>query len=191
MRSWAFGEVVPDATSGGRQLLSTVFDENQVRAAAGLTMVVGAVAFVYAYFNRNYLPLQVVTTFFAAEFLIRVVHGLRYSPVGLVARLLTWRYPPQWVSATPKRFAWTLGLGLSVAMAVITNSGVRGLLPRTICLICLTLMWLESVVGLCIGCEIYGFAARRRWIGKSEAFEVCAHGVCEVPQAEEPSRSIA
>ena len=48
-------------------------------------------------------------------------------------------------------------------MTVITNSGIRGPLPRTICLICLTLMWLESVLGLCVGCEIHALLVRRGW----------------------------
>jgi len=46
------------------------------------------------------------------EFLIRVMVGLQYSPTGIVARAITCRNPPQWVSAKPKRFAWTLGLGM-------------------------------------------------------------------------------
>jgi hypothetical protein len=32
-----------------------------VRAAAGITLVIGAVAFSYAYFDRQHVPLQVVT----------------------------------------------------------------------------------------------------------------------------------
>ena len=59
-----------------------VVDENLARAAAGLTMVMGAVAFSYAYFTKQYVPLQVVASFFFVEFLIRVTVGLRYSPVG-------------------------------------------------------------------------------------------------------------
>ena len=49
-------------------------------------------------------------------------------------------------------------------MTVVINSGVRGVLPRTICLVCLTLMWLESVLGLCVGCEIAGLLVRRGWM---------------------------
>ena len=37
--------------------------------------------------------------------------------------------PPAWVPVKPKRFAWTLGLGMAFAMTVITNSGIRGYLP--------------------------------------------------------------
>ena len=40
-------------TADGRVLHAAVFDENQVRAAAGLTMVVGAVAFGFAYFDAG------------------------------------------------------------------------------------------------------------------------------------------
>ena len=89
---------------------AAVVNENEVRAAAGLTMAIGAVAFAYAYFAKQYIPLQVTASLFFAEFLIRVTAGLRYSPVGVLARAMTLGRAPEWVSAKPKRFAWTLGL---------------------------------------------------------------------------------
>jgi len=159
-----------------------VFNENQVRAAAGMTMVLGAVAFVYAYFAKVYAPIQIVTTVFFFEFLIRVSVGIQYSPLGRVAHWMTRRQPPEWASAKPKRFAWTLGLVMSFAMMVITNSGIRGLLPRSICLICLTLMWSESVLGVCLGCKLHALFVRRGWATKDPAYEVCAGGECAVPQ---------
>jgi len=162
-------------------------NENEVRAAAGLTMVTGAVAFSYAYFVKQYIPLQVVASLFFVEFLTRVTVGLRYSPFGVLARAMTLRRRPEWVSATPKRFAWTLGLTMALAMTVITNSGIRGYLPRTICLICLTLMWLESALGLCVGCKIYGLLARRGWIAVDPDGESCADGHCE-PRARDDVR---
>jgi hypothetical protein len=186
-----YGQVISGTAADGSELQSGVFNEHEVRAAAGLTMVVGAVAFVYAYFNKDYVPLQVVATFFFAEFLIRVTLGLQYSPTGIVGRYLTQRNPPDWVSAKPKRFAWTLGMTLALAMTIITNSGIRGWLPRTICLICLTLMWMESVLGLCLGCEIHAFLVRRGWATKDEAYEICAHGVCEIPAPVAPATEYA
>ncbi len=90
-----------------------MFNENGVRAAAGLTMVIGAIAFSYAYFDKNYVPLQVVTVVFAIEFGIRVTLGLRYSPMGVIGLWMVRRWPPEWASAKPKRFAWTMGLVLS------------------------------------------------------------------------------
>ena len=175
------GERISGLTVDGKELHAAVFNENQVRAAAGLTMVIGAAAFAYAYFAEQYVPLQVAATLFFVEFLVRVRFGIRYSPVGIVARAMTRSHPPEWVSAKPKRFAWTLGLAMSFSMMVITNSGVRGTLPRTICLICLTLMWMESSLGLCLGCKIHGLLVRRGWATKDPDFEVCAHGACELP----------
>ena len=185
-----YGQRLAGLADNGKVLQAAVFNENEVRAAAGLTMVVGAVAFAFAYFDKNYVPLQAVTTFFFIEFLIRVTIGLRYAPMGVVARWMTRAYPPDWVSAKPKRFAWTLGLAMSFSMMIITKSGIRGYLPRTICGICLTMMWLESVLGLCLGCQLHAFLVRRGLTTKDPAYEVCAHGVCEIPVREPAASSV-
>lgn len=179
-----FGEVMTGLSIDGKPLKAAVFNEHEVRAAAGITLVLGAVAFVYAYFAKVYVPIKVVTTLFFIEFLLRVGMGLKYSPVGRVAKLLVKRQPAHWVSAKPKRFAWSLGLVMSFAMMLITNSDIRGTLPLTICMICMTLMWMEAVLGLCLGCEMYGFMVRRGWIARDEAFEVCTHGACSVANSE-------
>ena len=176
-----FGQQIDGASSNGVELHAAVFNENEVRAAAGLTLVIGAVAFSSAYFAHDYLLLQIVSTLFFVEFLIRVTSGIRYSPMGVLAHAMTRSQPPEWVSAKPKRFAWMLGLGLAGSMMVITNSGIRGTLPRTICAICLTMMWMESALGLCLGCKLHAMLVRRGWTRKDPDYEVCAHGVCEVP----------
>lgn len=174
------GDVIDGLTMDGRPIRSAVVNENAVRAAAGITLAVGVVAFAYAYFEHRWLPLKIVSSFFFAEFLIRVVAGFRYSPVGVVSKWLTKRQAPEWVSYKPKRFAWTLGAAMGGAVTAITNSNIHGWLPRSFCLACLTLMWLESVLGLCMGCEIHGFLVRRGWTTKDEAFEICANGACNV-----------
>jgi Domain of unknown function (DUF4395) len=177
------GEPVFGLTLHGSESVAGVVNEREVRAAAGVTMVFGAVAFSYAYFTRQYIPLQVVASVFFVEFLIRVTAGLRFSPGGVLARLLTRGQPPEWVSAKPKRFAWTLGLAMTFAMTIITNSGIRGWLPRSICLVCLTLMWMESVLGVCLGCRIHGLLVRRGLATTGPEYEVCADGSCEVSGA--------
>jgi Domain of unknown function (DUF4395) len=179
----SFGHRTVDVAADRTAVRATSVNEHEVRAAAGMTMVIGAVAFAYAYFAKQYVPLQVVASFFFVEFLIRVTAGIRRSPVGGLARVLTRSRPPDWVSSKPKRFAWTLGLVMTLAMTIITNSGIRGWLPRSICLVCLTLMWMEAVLGLCLGCRIHGLLVRRGWVSKHPEFEVCADGSCEVSPA--------
>ena len=177
---WVYGDVIHGTDVDGKPLQAGVFEEGQVRAAAGLTLALGAMAFGYAYFGHVYAPIQIVTTVFFIEFLIRVTLGISYSPIGMIAHVMTRRQTPQLVSAKPKRFAWTLGLIMSLAMMIITNSGIRGVLPMTICLICLTLMWLEAVIGLCLGCEIHRFLVRQGWAERDEDYEICANGACVV-----------
>ncbi len=71
------------------------------------------------------------------------------------------------------------------AMVLITNGGIRGALPLSICLLCLTLMWLEAVLGLCLGCEIHGVLVRRGWCARDDAFEICAGGACKIERTGE------
>lgn len=183
--SRVYGELIHATDANGKLLTAGVFEDGQVRAAAGLTLAIGAIAFAYAYFAQVYAPIQIVTTLFFFEFLIRVTVGIGYSPMGMIAHRMTRRQTPQWVSAQPKRFAWTLGLVMSLAMMIITNSGIRGPLPLTICLICLTLMWLEAVLGLCLGCEIHRQLVRLGWMQPDKDFEICANGSCSVqPQPQ-------
>lgn len=183
---WTTGETVPGLSVDGVTLRAEVVDENRVRAAAGLTMAIGSVAFAYAGLAKVYAPIQAVTVLFFVEFALRLAGGLRASPLGVIAQWLARRQAPHWVSAKPKRFAWSLGLVMSATMVLITNSGIRGALPLSICLVCLTLMWMEAVLGLCLGCEIYGLLVRRGWLKRDEAIEVCAGGACKVgtPSAE-------
>jgi hypothetical protein len=191
MKQRMYGVILDEPRPDGTVFRAGVFNEVEVRTAAGITMALGAYAFVYANFDKYFLPIKLVTTFFFIDFLIRITAGIHRSPVGLVSRWMTRRRPPEWVSAKPKRFAWTLGMIMSAGMTVITNSNIHGWLPRSVCLICLTLMWLESVLGLCLGCETYAFLVRRGLVATDDAYEVCAGGVCEVlPTDQEAPRTV-
>ena len=107
----------------------------------------------------------------------------RYSPAGALGGLLTRGHRREWVSARPKRLAWSFGLAMSSAMAVITNSGIHGWLPRSICLICIVLMWLEAVLGLCLGCELHRVFVAHGWARGDDPDLTCGHGACEVTHA--------
>ena len=80
----------------------------------GRPILIGAIAFSFAYFEKRYWPLQVVAVFFFIEFLVRVSAGISRSPIGLLTGWMTQRQQPDWVSAKPKRFVWTLGLAMLV-----------------------------------------------------------------------------
>src|SRR3954454_24940548 len=101
--------------------------------------------------------------------------------MGGPGHFITPSLPGRRVSSQPKSFAWALLVGVSFSMMIITNSGIRGLLPRSICALCLTLMWLESVLGLCVGCKLHALLVRRGWRSDDPAYEICAGGECALP----------
>ena len=70
------GEVISGLSDDGREVRSTVFNENEVRVAAGPHDDRGAVAFVYANFEKKvFVPIRIVTIVFSLEFLIRLTVG--------------------------------------------------------------------------------------------------------------------
>lgn len=186
MVGWNDGQSIHSIGMAGTAARAASCNAHQVRAAAGQTLALGAVAFVYAYFAKLYTPLQVITALFFVDFGMRVMFGVHRSPIGVIAGWMVRHLPPHWVAAKPKRFAWSLGLALSLVMTIATNSGIRGALPLSICLVCLTLMWLETALGLCLGCWIYGLLLRRGWVRSSDASESCASGSCAVEPMPTP-----
>ncbi len=94
-------DILLGRTVRGRQVAAPVVNEHLVRAAAGLTMAAGAVAFAYAYFEHRYWGLQVVASFLFAEFFVRVTFGISRSPVGLLAGWMTRRQPQAYEICTP------------------------------------------------------------------------------------------
>ena len=187
--SLEYGQRISGVNEDGDALQAAVFNEREVRASAGLLMMFGFVAFFHALLDQDYLLLKIAAAYFLFEFLIRITAGIHRTPSGYIGHLMTRRYPPEWVSAKPKRFAWSMGAAISFAMVIITNAGITGYLPRTLCLICITLMWLESVLGFCVGCEIYRQLVKRGVASNDPAYEICAGGVCAIPTVSDVTAS--
>ena len=148
-----------------------VFNERAIRAGAGITLLLGIAAFALALSgNRTFLKILVVV--FAVEFLIRVIKP-EYAPFNRLGGLLVINQKPEWSGAEQKRFAWAIGLVLATTMSILIHGfGITGIAPLSICLICLTFMWLESAVGYCAGCHIF------KLIGKKP--QACPGGVCSI-----------
>ena len=81
-----FGQNVAGLVVGDRELGAAVFNENEVRAAAGVTLVIAAVAMSFAAFEQQYVPLRIASAFLLVEFALRTTLGIRYSPAGVLAR---------------------------------------------------------------------------------------------------------
>src|SRR3954447_2096010 len=103
-----------------------------------------------------------VTVVLAYGFVARVLTGPKASRLGqLVTRVITPRLPvgEKLVPGPPKRFAQAIGVAFSVTALVLTIAGhwfgaqvVLGLLA--------TAAFLESALGLCLGCKAFAVLMR-------------------------------
>lgn len=100
----------------------------------------------------------------------------RLSPTILLASFFARNTAPVWKPLVPKRFAWSLGASFIIVCLIFFNpevfagwvNAVAGheVLPETsnympwwiplyLVWICLGFMWLEAVLGFCVGCKIH------------------------------------
>lgn len=105
----------------------------------------------------------------------------RLSPTVLIASLLARGHAPVWKPLTPKRFAWSIGASFIAVCLVFFNPEVfagwvntvamHELLPTTqnylpkwlplaLVWVCLGFMWMETVLGFCVGCKVHSLLVK-------------------------------
>jgi hypothetical protein len=138
-----------------------VINERAVRVASGILFVGGAISFGLAVAQDSQVPLRPFGVLFVLDMLLRVTAGDRWSPTLALGRLIVSKQQPKWVGARQKAFAWWLGYGL--ALVSCAGMGVLGApLEATLalCGLCLTLLFLESTFGICVGCALQRLLAK-------------------------------
>lgn len=149
-----------------------VVNERAVRASAGLLFLGGIIAFMVAALTGDYQPLRMFGAIFMFDLAFRLFVGTRYTPSLIVGWLLVRAQRPEWVGAAQKKLAWSIGL----AMAFI-SCGVMGFLNLSsgitlaLCSICLSMLFIESALGICLGCEL------QRAFSKQKP-QLCAGDTC-------------
>ena len=131
---YSFGQRFQDLEIYGRPAPYPVVNERAVRATAGLMLIAVVVAFSFAVFDKNLLPMKIVIPLFLYDFAVRQFTGLTpLSPFGVLGTLLVKNQKPEWVGGTQKRFAWGMALSMVFAMMIIVYVfEIRGLLPFSI-----------------------------------------------------------
>lgn len=151
-----------------------VMNEREVRAAAGILLVPGLIAFTQAFQTGNFTATRLMILTFMVDFAIRVLISPRYAPTLVLGRFFVRKQQPEYAGAPQKRFAWALGLGIAVFMMIWTTGlNLAGPVALLGCVTCIVLLFLESAFGICVGCAIYN----RIWPGSAQ---LCPGGVCEI-----------
>lgn len=135
-----------------------VLNEREARAGAGILFVFALLSFLYAYNNMDFRYTQIFVTFFMLDFFIRVVINPAYAPSLIAGRFFVSTQTPEYVGAAQKRFAWSIGLILSIVMfTLIVILEMMTPIKIWICLACLILLFSETAFGICIGCVLYNW----------------------------------
>jgi len=154
-----------------------VLNEREVRAGAGILFFFSLTMFLGAWHADQLLPGQMMIVAFFVDFLIRVFNP-RFSPSLILGRIAVSNQTPEYTAASPKRFAWWIGLGLaSIMLVTIVFMHNMSILNFGICGLCIVLLFMESSFGICLGCIVYNKLFKKE-------VTLCAGGVCEIKQKE-------
>lgn len=149
-----FGEDVP-----GYNI--RVINERVARAAAGILFLFAMISFFNALLLGNFYFTKIFVTFFMVDFIIRVLVNPKYSPSMVLGKYFVRYQNPEWVGAPQKKWAWSIGLILSLVMFyIIVVAELMTPIKIFICVVCLALLFSEAVFGICIGCRVYKFAKK-------------------------------
>jgi len=145
-----------------------------VRAAAGILFFFAMIAFMNAWLMGNFRITRIFVIAFLIDFALRILVNPRFSPSIILGRLAVRNQAPEYVGAAQKRFAWSIGLALALAMLfLVVINNVIGPINLIICSTCLLLLFFEAAFGICLACRIYRLFFR-------EKAALCPGDACEV-----------
>ncbi|MCV6607889.1 MAG: DUF4395 domain-containing protein [Campylobacterales bacterium] len=161
-----------------------VVDERVMRGSAGILLLLGMIAFVNGFVIKNYDVLPYITGFFVINFFIGVFINLNYAPTIYLAKDFVEDQEPLHIGAIQKHFAWSLGLGLSVVVFILSLFLVGDPsyfnITCFLCLICFVLLYLETAFGVCIGCKLYYYTVQAGFLKEPEEKPNCMGDSCKI-----------
>jgi hypothetical protein len=108
----------------------------------------------------------------------------KFSPTVILGRIFTYKQSSLPIGAIQKKFAWSLGLGLSTVIFVLSFfllGDVTYFEPVCmLCLLCILLLYLETAFGICVGCKLYYLFVYLKIFKKPEVDPNCMGDACEV-----------
>ncbi len=150
-----------------------MLNDREVRAAAGIMFMLGMIVIFVGIGYNHVSAARVYLALVFADLTIRILNP-RYSPFMLLGRFFVREQTPEYVGAVQKRFAWILGWIVFLPMMnwFVFHWDIT-FYKVLLCVLCLSVLFLESAFGICIGCKLYTLLTR------NEA-QHCPGGTCEV-----------
>jgi len=159
-------------------------DERAVRASSGIMFILGLIAFINGFVLQRYIVIPYISGFLMLNFLIGILINPKFSPAMFIGTLVTKNQSELPIGAIQKKFAWTLGLGLSATIFVLSILLQDNILYFNavclLCLICLFILFFETAFGICIGCQFYFLFIKLGLKKQPEIKPNCMGDSCEV-----------
>jgi hypothetical protein len=139
-------------------------NEKAARVVAGVVMVVALITLLT---SAYWLLAPLVYGFWA-----RVLTGPTLSPLGQFAtRVAAPRLgPPKYVPGPPKRFAQGMGAAITTGAAILALAGATTATEVLLGMLVIAAA-LESIVAVCLGCQIFGVLMRLGVVPESVCVE--------------------
>ena len=155
----------------------TVINEREARAASGILFMLGMMVIFVGIGYNHIIVARVYLAFMFVDFTARMISPT-YSPSLLLGKFVVRNQEPEYTGGLQKRFAWTMGWFISLPMMwwFVLHWDIT-FYKVLVCVLCLTLMFLETAFSICVGCMIY------KMIMKEDP-QHCPGGVCEIKQKD-------
>jgi len=161
-----------------------VLNERAIRASAGIMFLLASIASINGFILKNYIVIPYIVGFLLLNFLIGVFINPKFAPTFMLGSWIVSKQKPIYIGAIQKRFAWSLGILLSGAIFLLSFKLLLDpsyfMAVCQLCLICILLMYLESVFGICVGCKLYYLAIKLKLIKKPNDNPKCMGESCEI-----------
>lgn len=166
-----YGEKVPGYNRG-------VVNDREVRAAAGIMFMLGMIVIFVGMGYNHVIVARVYLSLVFFDLTVRIINT-SYSPFLLLGRMFVQYQKPEYVGAAQKRIAWIFGWIIFIPMmnwfVLHWDISFEKIL---VCVLCLSIIFVEAAFGICIGCKLYTLFTRNK-------AEYCPGGVCEI-QTKDP-----
>lgn len=161
-----------------------VLDERELRASAGIMLALAVIAFINGFILQNYIAITYISGFMMLNFVIGLFINPKYAPTIVIAKGAVSKQTPLYIGAIQKQFAWGMGLVLSTAIF-----GLSFLLMQDVsyfnvvcmlCVVCLSVLYLETAFAICVGCSLYHQCIDWGWIKAPKEKPNCMGDSCRI-----------
>ncbi|MFH1000031.1 MAG: DUF4395 family protein [Bacteroidota bacterium] len=160
-----------------------VLDERALRASAGIMLFLGVIASINAFILQKYIVVPYISGFLMINFIIGIFINPKFAPTLLLGRLIVSKQSKLYIGAIQKKFAWSLGLILSIVIFSLSlyliNDASYFDPVCLLCILCIFLLYVETAFGICLGCKLYDLAIWLKLMKKPVEKPNCMGDSCD------------